>query len=369
MNGNDLLERRWSMKHRLLFVGMLLLAASLAAPAQSRVTVTGTAAILGGDAAKARDRALESALRNAVEQVIGTMVDSETLVQNNALLADKIFTQTRGYVANYRILSEKPDTDANLYSVTVEAEVREGNLADDLGSLGILMRRMKMPRLAVAIQDDQGTAKSVLERLFRDKGFLVVETPESAGGSSFWGMGEGGQADLLKRYGAEVVVLGKVSGGAGAAVGKSNLTSYQAALSLKALKADTRELLGTASGSGTAVHVGEAGFQEASRQAATVAGNDLVRQITAQWAKESSSTRMLTLEIQGSGAKAQEVAKRLLSEGRGIQEAVVRESSPAGATLGVSMQGDASDLAQEVRKLWPRAKIVSQTANRLTVAF
>lgn len=368
MTPHDPLERRWSMKRRLLSVGFLLLAASLAALAQSRVTATGTAAVLSGDAAKARDRALESALRTAVEQVIGTMVDSETLVQNNALLADKIFTQTRGYVANYRILSERPDPDANLYSVTVEAEVREGNLADDLGSLGLLIRRMKMPRLAVAIEDDQGTAKSVLERLFRDKGFLVVETSQSAG-ASFWGMGETGQTDLLKRHGAEVVVLGRVSGGAGGTVGKSKLTSYQAVLSLKALKTDTRELLGTASGTGTAIHVGEAGFQEAARQAAMVAGNDVVRQITAQWAKESSSTRMLTLEIQGSGGKAQEVAKRLMAEGRGVQEAVVRESSSEGATLGVFMQGDASDLAQEIRKLWPRAKILSQSANRLTVAF
>jgi hypothetical protein len=33
------------------------------------------------------------------------------------------------------------------------------------------------------------------------------------------------------------------------------------------------------------------------------------------------------------------------------------------------MQGDASDLAQEIRKLWPSAKVTSQSANRLTVAF
>lgn len=357
------------MKRRLLITGVLLLAAVFTAAAPSLVTATGTAAVLGGDSAKARDRALENALRNAVEQVIGTLVDSETLVQNNALLSDRIFTQTRGYVSNYRILSEKADPDANLYSVTVEAEVREGNLADDLHSLGLLLRRMKMPRLAVAVEDDQGTAKGVLQRLFQEKGFLVVETPEDTGGSSFWGMGESGQTDLLKRHGAEVVVLGKVKGGAGAPVGRSNMTSYQATLALKALKADTRELLGTASGSGTAVHVGEAGFQEAARQAATVAGNDLVRQITAQWAKEASSTRMVTLQIQGSGAKAQEVARRLVNEGRGIQDAVVREASGEGASLSVSMQGDASDLAQEIRKLWPKARIVSQSANRLTAAF
>ena len=93
-------------------------------------------------------------------------------------------------------------------------------------------------------------------------------------------------------------------------------------------------------------------------------------QITSQWAKEAASSRQLTLELTaGSASKANDLAKRLQAEGRGIQEVVVRQADASGATLNVSMQGDASDLAQEVRKLYPKAKIVSQTANRLTVSF
>lgn len=353
-----------------LLAFLLLLLGGGAASAQSRVTATGTAAILSGDAARARDRAVEAALRTAVEQVIGTLVDSETLVQNNQLLADRIYTQTRGYVSNYSILSENADRDSNIYTVQVEAEVREGSLADDLGGLGLLLRRMKMPRVAVVLKNDDGTVAALVQKVLREKGFLLVETPDEAGGAGFWSMDQGAQSDLLRRYGAEVAILGAASGGAGGSVRGSNLTSYQASVNLKAVKADTREILATASGHGTSVHVGEAGFQEAARQAATVAGGDLVRQITAQWARESSSSRALLLDIDGvTPERAAEVAARLEREARGVQEAILRSSEGARATLHVSMQGDASDLAQEIRKLWPRAKVTSQSANRLTVAF
>ncbi len=343
-----------------------VLAFALAAGAQQSVTATGSAAILNNDAAQARDRAVESALRAAVEQVMGTMVDSESLVKNNELLSDKIYTQTAGYISNYKIVSEKADKDTNIYSVTIEAQVNEGSLEQDLNSLGILMRRMKMPRVAVALKENGQEASATLLRLLKDKGFNVVDTGNLEEG--FYGMQEGAQSDLLKKYGAEVVILGALKGGAGGSVGNSNLVSFQASLSLKAIQTDTRHVLGTASGSGKAVHVGEEGMAQASRQAATLAGNDIIRQITAQWSKEVSSTRQLVLVLEGASAdEASKMASKLQKEGRGIQDVVVHSASGEGAELEVSMQGDAVALAQEAKKLFPGWRVVSQTAARLTL--
>ncbi|HEV8539645.1 MAG TPA: hypothetical protein VGQ60_00645, partial [Nitrospiraceae bacterium] len=51
--------------------------------AQSQtVTADGVAGIQGGDKAIARDNAIQDALRKAVEQAVGTMVASETMVEN-----------------------------------------------------------------------------------------------------------------------------------------------------------------------------------------------------------------------------------------------------------------------------------------------
>lgn len=363
------------MKARMWFLsGLLLLAPAAALLAQQSVTASGTAAILNKDSAQARDRALENALRNAVEQVIGTMVDSETLVKNNELLSDKIFTQTHGYISTYKILSEKSDPDTNLYSVSVEAVVKQGNLEEDLGGLGLLMRRVQMPRVAVALEEEGDAASATLLRLLKDKGFFVVDTGERFQNEQFvrefLGMAPPQQADLMKKYGAEVVILGSARGSQGSSVGKSgSLTSFSASVSLKALKTDTHELMGTSSGSGTVVHVGEAGTAQALRQAATVAGNDLIRQITNQWSQDASSSRMLTLEIENmSAGDVERFASRLREQGRGVKEVLVRSSEGGRASLNVSMQGDASALAQEVLKLYPKMRIVSKSANRLTVA-
>jgi len=358
------------MKKKALFiVAALALAACVAAPAQQVVTVTGTAAILNKDTAQARDRAIESALRAAVEQVIGTMLDSESLVKNNELLSDKIYTQTKGYISSYNIVSEKPDMDSNIYSVKVEAVVKQGNLQDDLNSLGVLMRRMKMPRVAVALNESGWTASSQLQKMLRDKGFLVVDTGERFHNEQFvrefWGMNETQQSDLMKQYGAEVVILGNASEGSAGSVG-GQLASFRASVSFRALKTDTKELLGTASFQTNSVKSPE----QATFECTNKAGRELMDQITSQWAKEAASSRQITLELTaGNASKANDLAKRLQAEGRGIQEVIVRQADASGATLNVSMQGDASDLAQEVKKLYPKAKIVSQTANRLTVSF
>lgn len=347
------------------------LSLSLGLCAQQTVKATGSAAILHGDSAQARDRAVESALRAAVEQVLGTMVDSESLVKNNELLSDKIYTQTTGYISSYKILSEKADTDSNIYLVEIEAEVKEGNLEQDLGALGVLMRRMKMPRVAVAIMENGDDAGTQLIRILRDRGFNVVDTGTGTTGDDFYSMQEGAQSDLLRKFGAEVVILGsaKESMASNQALSSSGMISFQASLAVKALRTDTKQVLGTASGSGKAVHLGQEGAAQAARQAATVAGNEIVRQITAAWSKEASSARQVVLIVHGvSAEEASKMAQKLEKEGRGIQAAVVRRAEPGEAELELTLKGDAGDLAQEIRKLWPNSRVESQSANRLTVS-
>ena len=60
------------------------------------VIANGRGAIINNDLAKAEDDAVASALRNAVEQVIGTMVQSDVLVQNYQTIEDRIYSQSRG---------------------------------------------------------------------------------------------------------------------------------------------------------------------------------------------------------------------------------------------------------------------------------
>ena len=68
------------------------------------VVSSGMGSITGGDIAHARDDAIEDALRTGVEQALGMILSSESLVENFQLIEDKIFTKTQGYVQNYQVI-------------------------------------------------------------------------------------------------------------------------------------------------------------------------------------------------------------------------------------------------------------------------
>ena len=57
-----------------------------------------TISVVATGIGKDRDEALKSALRAAVEQAVGVLVDAETLVTNDKLVTDKILTFSDGFV-------------------------------------------------------------------------------------------------------------------------------------------------------------------------------------------------------------------------------------------------------------------------------
>ena len=47
------------------------------------------------------DEALKRAMRAAVEKGVGVLVDSETIIKNNQLISDKVYTEVKGYINSY----------------------------------------------------------------------------------------------------------------------------------------------------------------------------------------------------------------------------------------------------------------------------
>src|SRR6056297_1371116 len=71
--------------------------------ANSAVTVQGAAPITSSESA-ARDEALRNAMRAAVEKGIGTLLESKTRVENFQVISDKIYSQSSGYIKDYKVL-------------------------------------------------------------------------------------------------------------------------------------------------------------------------------------------------------------------------------------------------------------------------
>lgn len=122
------------------------------APEQT-VEVVGEAAVVGKNVLGAKDQAIEVALRRAVEQVCGTMVDSATLVEKSQLVSDRIFIQAKGYVSKHEVLSGSEEK--GVYTVKVKATVGTGKLGDDLAAIGLTIARKGLPRVAVLIVEQR----------------------------------------------------------------------------------------------------------------------------------------------------------------------------------------------------------------------
>ncbi len=153
-------------------------------PQDTEVLAEGVAAVTS-TADIARDHAIDDALRKAVEQGVGTWIDSETQVSNFQLIEDNIYSRSRGYVASYRIIVAGVEGD--LYRVVLRAMVKTGDVENELAAIGLLLSEQGRPRVMVLVRDlgqhqslsDVSIAGDVFETRvmehFRDRGFPVVD--------------------------------------------------------------------------------------------------------------------------------------------------------------------------------------------------
>ncbi len=81
------------------------------------------------------DKALKNALQSAVEQQVGVLVDSETIIKNDELIKNEILTASNGFVQKYDEVSTS--SKDGLTEVKIKAEVKSQAVANKIKSLNI----------------------------------------------------------------------------------------------------------------------------------------------------------------------------------------------------------------------------------------
>ncbi len=375
-----------------LLLGLMVLAVAGWAWAQEvrQVQAEGVAAIQSG-AAVARDQAVEDALRRAVEQAVGVLVMAETVVRNRELLADKIYTQAKGYVQGYKIVSERQD--GGLYRVAILADVSLEPLRNDLAAIRLLIQRAGKPRVLFLVEEEithsygpgvwayswsgASVTENVLQRRFRDQGFPVVEARSAGLDAATARSAHNGDVRALQRVSqmtqAEVVVVGNARAQGGSPIAGSSLRAVLADMTARAVRADTGELLATARASSSAPHVEvSAGAHEAFEKGGDEMASQLIARVLDQWAKETSGSRSIQLLLSGvrSFDQLQSVLAHLRDKVRGVSQVYRRSFDQARgqALIDVDFRGDAQGLADSLHGTAigrSRLSIVSATPNRL----
>lgn len=220
----------------LLILGIVLLGSGVACAAA--VTVTGEG--------PSKDTALAAAMRRAVEQGVGVFVKSDTTVVDSALLDDKIFSHSRGYVTSYKIIKELKRTEE--YVVTISAVVDNKLLKGDIDALTILRKSAVVgnPRILVlsSTKDNNIRSKEFHDDIYNgivesltDKQFRVVDKDAADRFAQQIAETHGIDVDLNKaaKYGlqfqAEYTVYYSVSGVVReGAIGKSVLLNVKTQL-------------------------------------------------------------------------------------------------------------------------------------------
>jgi len=108
------------------------------------------------------DKARQNAVRNAVEQVVGVYITSDTMVNNSKLIKDEILSHSAGYVNETKIISSEK-TDDGLFLIKIKAIVVSSILVDRLKNLGLISVKIDNSRLVEHINSKLDNDRSKIE--------------------------------------------------------------------------------------------------------------------------------------------------------------------------------------------------------------
>jgi len=162
---------------KLISILIILLSVSFAFAQTEVVEVTGVG--FGDEEKKARQDAIDDALRLAVGQAMGVHVKSTTTVQNYVTLEDAISTRSKGYVKKYTIIKETPLS--NKYEVTISAEVSLEPMIEDAATLAQMIGGVNFiviydARFLTEVENEQyDFAYERINEKLNDKGYSRTE--------------------------------------------------------------------------------------------------------------------------------------------------------------------------------------------------
>ena len=285
------------------------------------VRVSGAAAIIDGDTAAAFQRAKSSALREAVERGVGTLIKSETRVQNFAVIEDHILSSTSGYVSNFTIV-ERGELDAKNYQVTIDASVDLGSLQASIAGLNLLAEAIDHPRIVCisrlrtssldgSSREDWIQASASLQYALAVQGRMEILKPRLTALEYRQAFDDPATAAVLgQELGADILVLGRIDlqsqknipiPFAAAQLSDFSIHSVVANAQIEAFWSDSREMIANIS---TSKRAAGGSFENASqiavRESLDYLAHQLFKEIIDDWRDKVYSGRTISLTVGGS---------------------------------------------------------------------
>lgn len=151
------------------------------ASAQEAQTETVTAEGVGKTEASAK----KAAFKEAIQKVVGVLVDSSTQVKNEEIIKDEVLEYSGGFVSKSETLSSKKD-DEGLFRVKVKCVVEKAQVKKKLESLSVISVKVDGSNLALkeSSQADlrKNAASFISKAMIERKTCFKVEFPKTLEG-------------------------------------------------------------------------------------------------------------------------------------------------------------------------------------------
>ncbi len=363
-------------KLRQIIIVSILLIVSLSAQTQK---------VVGEGMALNRDAAIEQAKRAAVENGLGAVMSSETVVKNAMVFSDNIYSKAQGFVKTFEVLSESQGPDG-LWEVTIEAEVTQilDQVLQDETAMQVLLNSMNRPRIMFMVKEENlidntptDFAETKLLSMFYEKGFDVVDRQLVAamkGEPDYAQALEGNvtaAAKIAGMLGAEVIVIGTAKISSGGKV--YNMYSGQADINSKIIRADTGEILAVVpQARGKKPHISEstAGVN-ATNEASEKLGQEIISQLIRKWSTQQANFTKIYFVVSNSDFGSYMMFESFLKAQTvsGIRNAYAKSLNDGVAEYEVEFEGKAQDLAMGLSRTAPDGfsfKITGLSGNRIT---
>jgi hypothetical protein len=315
------------------------------------VEAEGQSPIIKDDITGAKNAALSDAQRAALGLVVGVYVTGETLVSKAILLEENILGQTQGYIERYTILQES--RAGEFYKVRIKAAVRKEDLANKLNEMQLESK--PSPTVAFWIDEyveDKAVETSViggqLSQHFINAGFRVSDDKL-----------KDEKDERAEGVNADIIVLGKATSQFVTDKDLGGLISYRAIVSLKILKANTREVMATIDETSGGVDITrEAAAKAALTRAVEKIDTDFAKKLYETLEKQSS----ITLKITGiANISELNLINRLMRSFIEVRDSRVRNYSGSSAVIEIALKrGNATDIARRLEQIKEqRMRIIS----------
>jgi hypothetical protein len=291
---------------------------------------------------------------------MGTIVNVELLVENKAIVNEKILSQTKGYIQKYNVNSE--EEKGGLYRVQIEAMVKLGKVRGDMEAAGLLMKRKQMPRLMVMTMPrtdpqviTQGkqyvdSATGIVEEVFLKKKFSMVDINQHVSKQNL--AKASGNTDklvaLARDTGAELLVLSDATRffERNLSLYGSNYQIFRSDIQLRVIETGTGKVIYSGSQQGE-----PSASMDPIYDASRALANAAIESILQKWSSDVNNATTYKLTIARVDFSVLEKVENQIRNISGVDNLFRRAFDAGQGRFDIEFRGSADDLIKKLTKL------------------